>query len=469
MKTNNPLRILILGKDARTDAIASACLAGRRNCELFAFSDYNNPGFLAKCKHLAIGPLNDVAAILRYADEIRPDLTIIGPEEPLAAGVVDALTSIGIPCFGPQKDLARIETSKAWTRELLAKYHIGGNPNFQVFTSTRGLARYLHELGEYVIKPDGLTSGKGVKLSSEHLTSDQAAIDYATEVIQSHGRVVIEEKLQGEEFSLQSITDGTTILHCPVVQDHKRVGEGDVGPNTGGMGSYSCADFSLPFLSDRDVVEAKAINTAVMHAIREETGRPYRGVLYGGFIATRSGTRLIEYNARFGDPEAMNILPLLETDFVELCLAVANGRLNTVFPTFRAKCTVCKYVVPDGYPVNPVKDRVLQIPKPFLQNPDIRVYFAGVDKRDADWYLTGSRAVAFVGIADTLDRAERLAEAAAASVKGPVIHRRDIGTSKLVRSRIQHMSALRDRRDTRLTNDNLGTGGGMQPRIKTAI
>jgi phosphoribosylamine--glycine ligase len=438
------IRILVIGKDARTDAIAAACDASPYGTRTFAYSEYKNPGFVKRCKDLHLHSLTDTKEIQKYAKSKKIELAIIGPEEPLNAGVVDALEEIGVPCFGPYQELAKIETSKKWARELLATYGISGNPEFRVFKSTDGLAAYLHELHDFVVKPDGLTGGKGVRLSGEHLRSIDEAVDYAKEMIQIHGSVVVEEKLEGEEFSLQTITDGETSIHCPIVQDHKRAYEGDIGPNTGGMGSYSCANLSLPFLEKADVDEAKAINTSVIQAIRAKTGKPYRGVLYGGFIATAKGTRLIEYNARFADPESMNIIPLLNTDFVELCYAVAKGCLKDIKVAFETKATVCKYVVPQGYPIKPEKDEIITIPKSTLEKDDVRTYYAGVSLGDdRKLHLTGSRAIAFVGIAETLDKAESLAENAANSVKGPVRHRTDIGTKKLLDMRIAHMAMLR--------------------------
>jgi phosphoribosylamine--glycine ligase len=208
----------------------------------------------------------------------------------------------------------------------------------------------MEELGDFVVKPDGLTAGKGVKVFGEHLHSIDQAFAYATEVLETHPRVQIEERLEGEEFSLQTITDGRSVIHCPLVQDHKRAFAGDQGPNTGGMGSYSCADFSLPFLSDADVLQAHIISEKVIEALNAETGRPYKGVLYGGFIATADGVRLIEYNARFGDPEAMNVLPILDADFADLCFSVAEGTLGDTSWSFQSRATVCKYVVPEAYP-----------------------------------------------------------------------------------------------------------------------
>jgi phosphoribosylamine--glycine ligase len=259
--------------------------------------------------------------------------------------------------------------------------------------------------------------------------------------------VQIEERLEGEEFSLQTITDGTTVIHCPLVQDHKRAYEGDRGPNTGGMGSYSCPDFSLPFLERDDVVKAKRINEQVIHALASETGEPYRGVLYGGFMATRDGVRLIEYNCRFGDPEAMNVLPILRGDFVDICSAAVRGELADVPCSFERKATVCKYIVPRNYPNKTPDGEQIDVPEIDRYALDLKWYWAACKQKDEgkDIYLTSSRSGAFVGLGDTLEQAEAIAERAASEVENgnPVRHRADIGRADVIDARISHMESIR--------------------------
>jgi phosphoribosylamine--glycine ligase len=254
---------------------------------------------------------------------------------------------------------------------------------------------------------------------------------------------VIEERLEGEEFSLQTITDGDAVVHCPIAQDHKRAYSGDTGPNTGGMGSYSCPDGSLPFLTEADVAAARHINEATIDALVSKTGTPYCGVLYGGFIAVSEGVRLIEYNARFGDPEAMNVLPLLEGDLTELLWATAAGELGSLQTSFARRATVCKYVVPAGYPENAAGDAAISADESEL-GPELRRYWAATElAEDGSVHLRGSRSVAFVGIGDTLADAEALAERGASSVSGPVRHRRDIGTDEALGRRMDHMKQTR--------------------------
>ena len=225
----------------------------------------------------------------------------------------------------------------------------------------------------------------------------------------------------------------------PVVQDHKRVYEGDRGPNTGGMGTYSDVNHGLPFLSNDNISDAKTINTATAKAIKAKFGEGYKGVLYGGFMATASGVKLIEYNARLGDPEAMNVLSLLESDFIDICLAIADGTLGQVDVRFANKATVCKYAVPEGYPGNPVKGRGIDVSG--VSNQD-GLFYASVDIKEGQLVESGSRTIAVVGVADTIAEAESIAEKEISTVKGPLFHRTDIGTDDLLQKRINHMNEL---------------------------
>ena len=237
-----------------------------------------------------------------------------------------------------------------------------------------------------------------------------------------------------------SFCDGETLKHMPAVQDHKRAYEGDTGPNTGGMGTYSDADHSLPFLKDSDLQEAYAINIATANALKNKCGEGYKGVLYGGFMATGSGVKLIEYNARFGDPEAMNVLPLLESDFVDICECVADGTLDSIDVRFQKKATVCKYAVPEGYPNNPVKGEPINIAN--IKNFD-GLFYASVDVKNGSLLEAGSRTVAVLGMADSIPEAEAIAEKEVSSVSGPLYHRSDIGTKTVIQNRIDHMNSLR--------------------------
>lgn len=436
-------RILLIGNGAREHVIAETFKRSPQECELAVFAKATNPALKALATEYHVGALDDFNALRDFAGRFNPDFAFIGPENPLADGVVDFLAGMNIPSIGPSQALAQIESSKSFARELLTEYGIPGNPKFKVFTEKDGLREYMeNELGgHYVVKADALRGGKGVKLSGEHLETIEDGVTFASECIDDDGRVVVEEKFIGEEFSLICFSDGSNVAACPAIQDHKRAYEGDTGPNTGGMGSYGDTDHLLPFIKAEDFAEAMNINQQVVEALKKEMDEDYIGILYGGFIAVKDGVRLIEYNARFGDPEAMNILSLLKTDLIEVCEAMIQGRLNEVNVEFERKATVLKYVVPEGYPTDSVKDKMIDMtPLP----EGATAYFASVDEREGHLYLLGSRAVGVLGKGDTLEEAERIAQEAAETIKGPVFYRKDIGTSELIQKRIDHMKEIRD-------------------------
>lgn len=435
------MNFLIVGSGAREHTMARSIKKSKTPNKLFCFASNRNPGIEEISEILEIGKIAEPQAVSNFAVNHSIDLAIIGPEAPLANGVVDSLQAINIQCVGPAKDLAQIETSKSFTRDLMRKYNIPGCPEYQTFNNLTNVPKFLNTLGEnYVVKFDGLMGGKGVKVSGEHLHSHAKAIEYCEQIIANSGKFVIEEKLIGEEFSLMSFCDGEHLIHMPPVQDHKRAYENDTGPNTGGMGSYNAANQSLPFLTNSDIESAKAINIATAQALKKEFGIGYKGILYGGFMVTNDGIKVIEYNARFGDPEAMNVLSLLESDFVEICLGIANTTLNECDVIFSNKATVCKYAVPEGYPDSPIKGERIDISK--VENPD-HLYFASVDIKGDTLIESGSRTVAVVGIADTLQEAEAIAESEIKRIEGPLFHRKDIGTEALIQKRIKHMNVLK--------------------------
>ncbi len=435
------MNILIVGSGAREHAIARSIKKSKLSNKLYCFASNRNPGIEELSEVLEIGGISNPNDVARFTLKYLIDLAIIGPEAPLSNGVVDTLQNLNIKCVGPTKKLAQIETSKSFTRDLMQKYNIRGGLKYQSFNDITNVPEYLNSLGEnYVVKFDGLMGGKGVKVSGEHLKSHAEAIEYCEQIISKNGKFVIEEKLVGEEFSLMSFCDGEHLIHMPPVQDHKRAYENDTGPNTGGMGSYNDVSQSLPFLTNNDIDSAKAINIATAEALKKEFGGGYKGILYGGFMATANGVKVVEYNARFGDPEAMNIFSLLQSDFVEICLGIANTKLNECDVIFNNKATVCKYAVPDGYPDSPVKGERINVSK--VENSD-NLYLASVNIENNILLESGSRTVAVVGVADTLEEAEEVAEIEIKRIDGPLFHRTDIGTEKLVQKRIKHMKALR--------------------------
>ncbi len=433
--------ILLIGSGAREHAIARAIHKSPRTSWICCYAAARNPGIHALSTSYEIGDITDPKGVVQFGMQCGANLAVIGPEAPLENGVADALWKSGIPCVGPKKALARIETSKGFTRRLLDSRGISVNPAFKAFETLAGAEDFLAHLGDaYVVKYDGLMGGKGVKVAGDHLHSHAEALEYCADLVKSGGGFLIEEKLTGQEFSLMSFCDGTTIVHAPPVQDHKRAFVGDSGSNTGGMGSYSDANHSLPFLSATDIQEAEKINAQAVEVLNQECGQPYRGILYGGFMATADGIRLVEYNARLGDPEAMNILTLLESDFVALCEAIASGTLAQVDVSFSSSATVCKYAVPNGYPDSPVKGEKVDLSD--ISNPDL-IYYGAVDERDDGLYETGSRSLAVAASAPTLAKAESIVEEELSRIKGPLFHREDIGTAALIESYVADMHRIR--------------------------
>ncbi|HIA79148.1 MAG TPA: phosphoribosylamine--glycine ligase [Candidatus Marinimicrobia bacterium] len=435
------MTILLIGSGAREHAIARALDRSSQNKSIYCLASNMNPGIAELCVEITIDNFNDPELVSSYASEIGATLTIIGPENPLAEGVADALWNNGVKVVGPKKTLAQIETSKSFTRDLLTEYNIPACPKYKTFLALDGVAEFLSNLEEdYVIKYDGLAGGKGVKVAGDHLNSHEEALAYCRELVDRGGKFVIEEKLIGQEFSLMSFCDGETLKHMPAVQDHKRAYEGDIGPNTGGMGTYSDADHSLPFLTDENIIQAHEINNATAKALKDKFGDGYKGILYGGFMTTADGVKLIEYNARLGDPEAMNVLSLLESDFIAICQGIVDETLDKVDVQFADQATVCKYAVPKGYPDNPIKGEPIDISN--IENLE-RLFYASVDFKDGQLVEAGSRTVAVVGTANTISKAEKIAEKEISAVEGPLFHRNDIGTDELVQKRVQHMESLR--------------------------
>ncbi|MBI4173545.1 MAG: phosphoribosylamine--glycine ligase [Candidatus Aenigmarchaeota archaeon] len=435
------MNTLLVGSGAREHALARSLAAS--GAKILAYMGNRNPGIAKLSVDSTVGSLADAPAIAAYAQRHRAEMAVIGPELPLEKGVADALWAAGIPCIGPRRLAARIETDKSFARQLLEQHKIDGRLAHQVFADAQAAADFIDAFGKpVVVKPLGLTGGKGVKIVAPGIAGQlkdlEAAKRYARDVIEKavsgQGKVLVEEKLDGQEFTLQAFVDGRHVVPMPAVQDHKFAFENDSGPFTGGMGSYTGPGHLLPFLTEAEYAHAVAILEQVVAALAED-GLEYKGILYGGFMLTGTGPKVLEFNARFGDPEAMNVLALLETDFLEICQAITGGSLKAV--RFRNAATVCKYVVPEGYPDSPTKGQEV------VAKDDQNTYLAAIDQLDGKLIMAGSRAVACLGVGQEIAAAERLAEQLATGIKGKVYHRRDIGTTRLIQQRVQHMDKLR--------------------------
>jgi phosphoribosylamine--glycine ligase len=424
------MKVLLVGSGGREHAMAMAITRSAEEPTLYAAMRYKNPGIARLCDDYHLVNETDVEKVASFARSA--DLVVIGPEAPLAAGIVDVLNDHGVRAFGPTQKAALIESNKGWTRTFMSQHGIKGCPKYALFDDLSEADRFIKENiddGKLVIKPFGLTGGKGVVIVSSY----SEGRDYLKKL---NGPVVIEECLSGEEFTLQAFVDGNVVAPGPAVQDHKRAFEGDLGPNTGGMGSYTDKSYVLPFMEEADYSAAVAIMQDTVDALKS-SGVEYKGILYGQFMLTKAGIMVVEYNCRFGDPEAMNVLPLLRSDFIELAESAIDGTLKST--EYELSATVCKYVVPAGYPANP-KPTEITINKDEI---DATLFYASVDERDGAIFTTSSRALAVLGVAETIDHAEQQAERALQFIKGDVFARHDIGKNELVQSRIEHMKRIR--------------------------
>jgi len=419
--------ILLIGAGAREHAVARAIQRSSEKTALFYCAPQANPGIDQLSATCYITELNRHTNIIHFAVDNKINYVIVGPEAPLAAGLVDDFHQQNIPCLGPTKALAFIESSKGFARDIMREHQIDGLIQYRRFPALqlKNVKDYLDSLnGQYVVKADGLCGGKGVKIAGEQLHSVSEAMQYCAKIA---GPFVIEEKCVGPEFSLISITDGDTVFHCPPIQDHKRAYENDVGPNTGGMGSYSLENHLLPFLSKTIVEKAQSINEAVVVALQKKQKQRYIGFLYGGFMLTKTGVKVMEFNARLGDPEAINLCAILKTDWVALCQLAIEKKLSTLSFTWEPLATVVKYIVPTGYPDRSVLGEIN------IRASWDQIYFGAVRNDNHRLMMTGSRAVAVLGKGSTVFEAEKQAEQLASCVQGPVFHRGDIGTEKLIR------------------------------------
>jgi phosphoribosylamine--glycine ligase len=424
--------VLLVGGGGREHAIARSLADSEAS--LYACAGNRNPGIARLADGFETLEETNPTAVRSYAEEVDATLAVVGPEAPLEAGVADALDDAGVYAFGPQQDEARIETDKAFQRRFMRQHDIPGCPDFETFDDREAACEYIDSYeGDLVVKPAGLTGGKGVRVVGDQVTAEEAK-EYIRE--SDYDRIVLEERLIGEEFTVQAFVANGQLRVTPAVQDHKRAYEGDKGPNTGGMGSYSDAELELPFMTEEEYMDAVDVLRATVDALDG-----YKGVLYGQFMLTTEGVNVVEFNARFGDPEAMNTLPVMGTDLLDVLVAAREGESLPKL-RFSREATVCKYAVPDGYPMDPAGGTRIDIDEESAG--DALLYYASVEERGDGVYTTTSRSFAVVGVAESITTAEETAEEAIAAAGGSGLRvRHDIGKPELVQQRIDHMAELR--------------------------
>jgi len=423
------MKILLLGSGGREHALADAL--SRENTPVDLIAAPGNPGIAELARLVSINA-NDPKEVAALAEAEQVELVVVGPEAPLAAGVVDYLQQRGIPAFGPTMGAATVETSKADTKALMMA---AGIPT--AHAETHRVARDAKEAvrarfgAPVVIKASGLAAGKGVIVCM----TEAEAFDAIDRILddrvfgEAGAECLVEAFMTGEELSLFAIADGHDVLPMIGAQDHKRLGEGDEGPNTGGMGAYTPVSLSTPALVD-DVTERVFLPT--LHALRKR-GTPFSGLLYAGLMLTPDGPKVVEFNCRFGDPETQAILPMLASSLLDPMLAVARGaRIGSMAPfAWRSGASVTTVVASGGYPDAPKTGFPIHVPS---FGDDVRVFHAGTKRSGRDLLTSGGRVFAVTAMADTFAAAQQASRDAAARIEFEgAVYRRDIGWREAAR------------------------------------
>ncbi len=440
-------RVLLVGGGAREHAMARA-IRRSEGASLLVVMKHRNPGIARIADDVLLHDEGDVAAVVAWATEQECDLAVIGPEGPEEKGLADALIEAGIATASPTAAAARIETDKAFMRRLMDEHDVPGRLAHHHFSDKEAALAFLDQHGPvWAIKPIGLTGGKGVQVHGDHFDDVAGAKAYAASIFDSGtggGALQFEQLAVGEEFTVMAFTDGDAVLPMVAVQDHKRLYPGDQGPNTGGMGSYSQGDGLLPFLTQGEYEDAVEIVEGIVAALKAE-GSPYVGAIYGQFMLTVDGPKVIEVNARFGDPEAMNVLHLLETDYVMLLQAMVHGELEGRKLSFRNNATVVKYAVPQGYgDGKPQSGTPVTVDEEAIEAAGGTVFYASIQEADGHLETLTSRTLAVLGEADTISEAEAITRQCLMHIEGDLVVRHDIGTASLIERRIKHMQSVRE-------------------------
>lgn len=443
-KNEKTRRVLVVGSWAKEE-ITIANMKRFPGMEVYCYMDTDNPGIRMRADGFRIGRLNDVAAVLDYARETDVHLTLITTAAPLAAGLVDAMMKENMKVFGPTREAARLETDKAFTRELVRQYIPGAVPAFKVCDTVEEAVDFARELDWRVaVKPVGLTDGLGVKVFGVQLADAGEVEAYIDEIhnkkIGGDSHVIVEERMKGEEFTVQCFVYNDFFVPTPAVQDFKKLLNGEQGPNTASMGSYSDSTRLLPFMNNNDYQRALEIIKKTLAAFRKETGQWCSGFLYGQFMLCKDGVKLVEYNFRPGDPEWMNTVSVLQDNIADVVEGLMEGK--RIHPTFQRKATVCKYIVPPEYPykLNQVLDVSLEREK--IKDSGTEIYWScGLDE-SGKLKVGSERGIAFLALGDTISEANRKIETAVSAVKGNFHYRSDIATPPLLRTKIESIKEI---------------------------
>ncbi|MDK2823823.1 MAG: phosphoribosylamine---glycine ligase [Clostridia bacterium] len=419
------MRVLVVGGGGREHALVWKISQSPRVKEIYCAPGNAGIGELARCINI---PAENIDELVEFALKNKIDLTVVGPEVPLTLGIVDKFLANGLKVFGPTQRAAEIEGSKAFSKELMAKYQIP-TAKYQVFTGVQQAKDFIKELGvPCVVKADGLAAGKGVMVCFTLEEALKAVDDILIEnkFGKAGSKVVVEEFLEGQEVSMLAFTDGKTVIPMVSAQDHKRVFDNDQGPNTGGMGAYSPAPVYTTQI--HETVE-KDILRATIDAMGGE-GRPFKGVLYAGLMLTENGPKVLEFNARFGDPETQVVLPRLKTDIVDIMEAVVAGELDKINVEWYEEAAVCVVMASGGYPEGYEKGKVItgleKVPE------DVLVFHAGTKKDKGQIVTNGGRVLGVTALGKDLQGAINKAYQGVEKIDFAGMHyRKDIGAKAL--------------------------------------
>jgi len=425
------MKILVVGSGGREHALVWKIAQSPKVEKIYCAP--GNAGIAGMAECIDIKAM-DIPAICAFAKDNSIDLVVVGPESPLIVGLADELRAMGIRTFGPSKAAAAIEGSKVFSKQLMAKYGIP-TANFRVFDSPDEASAYIEKISvgpdcPIVVKADGEALGKGAIVCDKKDEALQAIKSMMVDRIfgSAGDRVLIEERLIGQEASLMAITDGNTVLPMTPVQDHKRAYDNDLGPNTGGMGCYSPVPVVSPELYNQ-VLET--IIKPTIQAMKSE-GRPYTGVLYTGIILTSDGPKVIEYNARFGDPETQAALPLMETDFVEIIEASIDGSLDSLEIKCYNECSVCVVIASGGYPGKYESGKPISGLDEANAIDGVTVFHAGTKLLNNEIVTAGGRVLGVTGTGATFEKAIARAYAGVGKIHFDGMHyRKDIGKRAL--------------------------------------
>ncbi len=425
------MNILIIGGGGREHALAWKAAQSPLVEKLFVAPGNAGTALEPRLENIAIGA-EDIDGLLAFAQEKGIDLTIVGPEAPLVAGVVDRFSAAGLRCFGPTQGAAQLEGSKAFTKDFLARHHIP-TAAYGNFTEIEPALAYLEQVGmPIVIKADGLAAGKGVIITEDMATARETVKDMLSgnRFGEAGHRVVIEEFLQGEEASFIVMVDGKNILPMATSQDHKARDNGDKGPNTGGMGAYSPAPVVTPEMHER--IMDQVIRPTVEGMAAE--GHPYTGFLYAGVMIDKNGVpRVLEYNCRFGDPETQPIMLRMRSDLVELCNAALDGRLDECSAEWDSRPALGVVLAAGGYPASYAKGEIIS-GLPESDSEESKVFHAGTAEKEGAIVTNGGRVLCATALGETVAEAQKNAYAVAAQIqwKG-LFYRTDIGYRAIAR------------------------------------